>query len=226
MRVLDLHSWDVSTSEAGDLQRDLATRVVRSRCLHSTPRYIAGTDMSVDRIRGTARAAAVVIEYPSLELVEVRTAAGPLAWPYVPGFLSFREAPLVLDALSMLLIEPDIVMVDGQGIAHPRRLGLASHVGLFIDVPTIGCAKSLLCGEYGALGHDRGESAYLVHNEEVIGAAVRTRSCVRPVIVSIGHRFNLAGAVEWVLHCCGRYRLPEPTRLAHLAAGGRIATSR
>ena len=151
MRVLDLHSWDVSTSEAGNVQRDLATRVVRSRCLYSSPRYIAGTDLSVDRIHRTARAAAVVVEYPSLQPVEVRTVEGELTWPYVPGFLSFREAPLVLAALALLRTEPDIVMIDGQGIAHPRHLGLASHVGLFIDAPTIGCAKSLLCGEYGSL---------------------------------------------------------------------------
>jgi deoxyribonuclease V len=167
----------------------------------------------------------VVIEFPSLRLVEIRTVEGPLTWPYVPGFLSFREAPLVLDALSMLRTEPDMVMVDGQGIAHPRRLGLASHVGLFIDVPTIGCAKSLLCGEYGELGQEKGQSAELVHRDEVIGAVVRTRSGVKPVFVSVGHKFNLAGAVEWVLHCCFGYRLPEPTRLAHLAAGGRIPTS-
>ena len=225
MRLLDLHSWGVGTSGAGDLQRDLATKVVRSRCILSVPRYIAGTDMSVDRIHGRARAAAVVVEYPSLELVEVRTAEGPLTWPYVPGFLSFREAPLVLECLSLLQTEPDMVLVDGQGIAHPRRLGLASHLGLFIDVPTIGCAKSLLCGEHTALGHDRGQTAEITHSGEVIGAAVRTRSDVKPVFVSIGHRFDLAGAVEWVLHCCGRYRLPEPTRLAHLAAGGKIAAS-
>jgi len=225
MRVLDLHSWDVTTSEAGDLQRDLATRVVRSRCLCSAPRLIAGTDMSVDRIRGRALAAAVVVEYPSLELVEVRTAEGPLTWPYVPGLLSFREAPLVLEALSRLRSEPDFVMLDGQGIAHPRRLGLASHVGLFVDTPTIGCAKSVLCGEYEEPGTEKGNSTDLVHNGEVIGAAVRTRAGVKPVFVSIGHRFNLASAVEWVLHSCGRYRLPEPTRLAHLAAGGRIAAS-
>lgn len=179
--------------------------------------------MSVDRIRGWARAAVVVVEYPSLEPVEVKTVEGPLAWPYVPGLLSFREAPLVLEALSLLRIDPDLVMLDGQGIAHPRRLGLASHVGLFIDVPTIGCAKSVLCGDYSEPLYEKGACTDLVHRGEVIGAAVRTRSGVRPVFVSIGHRFNLAGAVEWVLHSCSRYRLPEPTRLAHLAAGGRIA---
>jgi deoxyribonuclease V len=179
--------------------------------------------MSVDRIRGRARAAVVVVEYPSLVPAEVRIVEGPLTWPYVPSFLSFREAPLVLEALSLLRNEPDIVMIDGQGIAHPRRLGLASHVGLFVDAPTIGCAKSLLCGEYGDLGSVKGESCHIVHKGEVVGAAVRTRSGVKPVFVSVGNKFNLAGAVEWVLHCCSGYRLPEPTRLAHLAAGGSIA---
>jgi len=225
MRALDLHRWDVSTSEARDLQRDLASKVVRSRCVHSAPRFIAGTDMSVDRVNRRARAAAVVLEFPSLTIIEVRTSEGPLSWPYVPGLLSFREAPLVLEALSMLHTEPELVLVDGQGIAHPRRFGLASHIGVFVDTPTIGCAKSLLCGEYSPVGDQQGEMSEVVHEGVVVGVALRTRTSVKPVFVSIGHKVDLAAAIEWVLHCCRGYRLPEPTRLAHQASNGMLATS-
>jgi len=195
---------------------------VRSRCLHSAPRLIAGTDMSVDRINGRARAAAVVLEFPSLSPVEVRTAEGPLLWPYVPGLLSFREAPLVLEALAMLHTEPELVLIDGQGIAHPRRFGLASHVGVLVDVPTIGCAKSLLCGDYSPVGNQQGQMSEVEHCGEVVGVALRTRTSVKPVFVSIGHKLDLAAAIEWVLHCCRGYRLPEPTRLAHKASNAML----
>ena len=222
MRVLALHSWDIGITEARSLQSDLATRVARSLCFSGNPRYIAGADLSVDRVRGRGRAAVVVLSYPELELAEVRIAEGELDWPYVPGFLSFREAPLVLAACRGLDITPDMLIVDGQGVAHPRGLGLASHLGLFLDIPTIGCAKSLLCGAHGVLDEVRGVSADVVYGGEVVAAALRTRDGVRPVYVSVGHKVDLASAVEWVLHCSVGYRLPEPTRLAHLAAGGRL----
>jgi len=220
MRVLKLHEWDVSTTEARQLQRDLAASVVRSRCLFHSPRYVAGVDVSVDRIRGWGRAAVVVLSFPSLTVVEVQTADGPVTWPYVPGLLSFREMPLVLSAFTHVETVPDIVFVDGHGIAHPRRLGLASHLGLFLELPTVGCAKSLLCGTHEPPALERGATAPLVDAGEVVGAALRTRSGVKPVYVSIGHRCGFADAVESVLQCTGRYRLPEPTRRAHLAAGG------
>ena len=222
MDVLRLHEWDISTAEARRIQRDLAATVVRSRCLLHPPRYVAGVDVSVDRLRGLGRAAVVVVSFPELEVVEVRTTEGPLQWPYVPGFLSFRELPLVLAACELVRIVPDIVLVDGHGIAHPRRLGIASHLGLFLDIPTVGCAKSLLCGVHGQLGAERGVVADIVDAGEVVGAAVRTRIGVKPVYASVGHKCGFADAVESVLHCTGRFRLPEPTRLAHLAAGGRL----
>jgi len=222
MRVLNLHSWEISTTEAGALQRDLATRVVRSRCFSVQPRHVVGVDVSVDRVHGTARAAVVVLSYPALLPVEVQTVEGGLEWPYVPGFLSFREAPLILSACRELTVVPDLLLVDGQGIAHPRGLGLASHLGLFLDLPSVGCAKSLLCGTHEVLDATRGSFAELVYKSETVGAAVRTRTGVKPVYVSIGHKIDLATAVEWVLHCSGKYRLPEPTRLAHIAAGGRV----
>ncbi len=162
----------------------------------------------------------VILSFPQLELVEVKTAEGELTWPYVPGFLSFREMPLLLAACDLIRTAPDLVLVDGHGIAHPRRLGIASHLGLFLDIPTVGCAKSLLCGTHDALGVERGDTARIVHKGEVVGAAVRTRRNVKPMYVSVGHKCGFADAVESVLHCTGGYRLPEPTRLAHLAAGG------
>ena len=222
MRVLKLHEWNISTTEAGRLQRDLAPLVVRSRCLFDPPRYVAGVDVGVDRVRGFGRAAVVVLSFPQLEVVEVQTLEGPLHWPYVPGLLSFRELPLVLSACELVRTTPDIVFVDGHGTAHPRRLGLASHLGLVLDVTTVGCAKSLLCGAHGPLGSRRGAVADIVDAGETVGVAVRTRANVKPVYVSIGNKCGFADAVESVLHCTSRYRLPEPTRLAHLAAGGKL----
>ncbi len=221
MRVLKLHEWDVGTAQAAVLQRDLALQVVRSRCLFSEPRLVAGCDLAVDRIRARGQAAVVVLAVPSMELVEMRLAEGPLTWPYVPGYLSFRECPLVLEAFSRVDAVPDVVLVDGQGIAHPRRFGLASHLGLCLDLPTVGCAKSLLCGSCEPPGAEPGACAEVRDGDEVVAMALRTRAGSTPVFVSIGHKTDLAGAVEWVLHCTDRHRLPEPTRLAHLAAGGR-----
>ena len=170
-----------------------------------------------------ARGAVVVLRLPELTLVESTVAEERVEFPYVPGFLSFREAPLLLAAWERLSLTPDLVVVDAQGIAHPRRLGLASHLGLFLDVPTIGCAKSRLCGRHGDPGEDPGSSAPLMDNGEVIGAALRTKRGTKPVYVSIGHKVDLEAALHWVMACCHGYRLPEPTRLAHLAAAGRLA---
>jgi deoxyribonuclease V len=164
----------------------------------------------------------VVLSYPELELVESRIVEREVAFPYVPGLLSFREAPIILAACEKLVNSPDLILVDGQGLAHPRRLGLASHLGLLWDRPTIGCAKSRLCGEHGPIGAGRGEHTELVDGEEVIGAVLRTRMNVKPLYISIGHKINLEAAMQWVLNCGGGYRLPEPTRLAHQVAGGKI----
>ncbi|HUT68422.1 MAG TPA: deoxyribonuclease V, partial [Dehalococcoidales bacterium] len=166
----------------------------------------------------------VVLSYPEFELVETRIVTDRIEFPYVPGLLSFREAPLILAACEELTVTPDLLMVDGQGIAHPRRMGLASHLGLFLDIPTIGCAKSRLCGSHEEPGNEAGSYAELLDNGEVIGAAVRTRTGVKPVYVSIGHKVDLSTAIRRVLECCRGYRLPEPTRLAHQAAGGNLKT--
>ncbi len=179
-------------------------------------------DISPPDGQGVVRAAAVVMSLPELKVVEVKSAHGKLGFPYVPGLLSFREAPLVLAALERLSITPDFLMADGQGLAHPRRFGLACHLGLLTGLPAIGCAKSLLKGRHGPLAQERGSWAPLEDKGEVVGAALRTRQGVTPVYVSIGHKVDLPSALRWVLACCDRFRLPEPTRLAHHAAAGRM----
>ena len=203
------------------LQVSLAKKVVDGD-ESLNPSLIAGVDISSPGSRGIARGAVVVLNYPGLDLVEVKTVEREVTFPYIPGLLSFREAPLILAACEELSNVPGLVVVDGQGIAHPRRLGLASHLGLFLDVPTIGCAKSLLCGGHKPVAASAGSYAELVDQGEVVGAAVRTRERVAPVYVSLGHKISLAAAMKWVLDCCRGYRLPEPVRLAHLAAGGNL----
>jgi deoxyribonuclease V len=172
------------------------------------------------------RGAVVVLSYPELEIVEVQTVEDSIDFPYVPGLLTFREAPLTLAVCEKLTVTPDLILVDGQGIAHPRRLGLASHLGLFLDIPTVGCAKSRLCGSHSEPGDEPGSYAELLDNKEVIGAVLRTKSKVKPIYVSIGHKVDLEMAIYWTLQCCRGYRLPEPTRLAHLAAGGNLNRQR
>ncbi len=212
-----MHSWQVSPTQALDIQRSLAAQVSRSSQV-ATPHFIAGVDISVAKAPGIATGAVVVLKYPELSLVETKIAQGRLDFPYVPGLLSFRESPLTLAACEKLTVIPDLILVDGQGIAHPRRLGLASHLGLFLNRPTIGCAKSLLCGQHEEPSIEPGSYAEVVDRGETIGVALRTRLGVKPVYVSIGHKVDLDTAIYWVMECCHGYRLPEPTRLAHLAA--------
>jgi deoxyribonuclease V len=223
MEINRLHEWQMDLKQASELQLSLAGRVVTTN-EGIAPHLIAGVDISCGNSQRLAVAAIVVLSYPELELVEVKTAEGRLRLPYVAGFLSFRECPLILDACEKLRNTPDLILVDGQGIAHPRRLGLASHLGLFLDIATIGCAKSILCGKHDRLGDSAGSHAELLDNGELIGAALRTRAGVKPIYVSVGHKIDLASALDWVMRCCRGYRLPEPTRLAHSAAGGKLAS--
>jgi deoxyribonuclease V len=215
-----LHTWGLSPAEAERLQLELAGLVCRENRLTS-PRYIAGADISAPDSRGIAKAAVVVLNYPELDLVEVRLAEGRLNFPYVPGLLSFRESPLVLAAWQDLSISPDLLFVDGQGIAHPRRFGIASHLGLLFDIPTIGCAKSRLCGQHGDVPAESGSYVELLDRGEIVGAAVRTKTNAAPVYVSIGHKVDLNSAIDWTIKCCRNHRLPEPSRIAHLAASGK-----
>lgn len=219
VRIKSLHGWQVSSAQALEIQLRLASQVCRINEV-SSPRFIAGVDISVDRAKGVARGAVVVLNYPELRLVATEVVNGEVDFPYVPGLLSFREAPLTLAACERLSVTPDLIMVDGQGIAHPRRFGIASHLGLFLDTPTIGCAKSRLCGSHEEPADNPGSYAEVVDRGETIGVALRTKTGANPVYVSIGHRVDLESAIYWVLGCCRGYRLPEPCRLAHLASVG------
>ena len=218
MNAQYLHDWQVSPSQAVVIQQELAGRVSRRDELGNV-RLVAGVDISAPDSEGVARGAVVILSYPELTLVERQTADKKVEFPYVPGLLSFREAPVILAACEKLSNTPDMIMVDGQGLAHPRRLGLASHLGILWDKPTIGCAKSCLCGVHESLGDKQGEFAKLIDRGETIGAVLRTKSKIKPLYISTGHKINLEAAIHWVLDCCRGYRLPEPTRLAHLAAG-------
>jgi len=221
VKVERLHSWQVSTAQALDLQRRLAGQVSRNGEV-TAPRFIAGVDISAGKAQEMATAAVVVLNYPELRLVETKVAQGRLDFPYIPGLLSFRESPLTLAACQQLTITPDLILVDGQGIAHPRRFGLASHLGLFLNTPTIGCAKSRLCGQHEEPGVEPGSYTEVIDRDETIGVALRTKLGAKPIYVSVGHKVDLETAIHWVIKCFCGYRLPEPTRLAHLAAGGNL----
>ena len=215
MKVARLHRWDLDYREAVALQERLAKEVVEGPPLENA-RIAAAADVSGGRKGEWIAAAVVVMDLETLEVLEVRRVARRATWPYVPGCLSFREAPAMLAAFRQVRRTPDVLLCDGQGRAHPRRFGLASHVGLALGVPTIGCAKSLLVGEpAGPLGPQRGSRTPLMDAGEQIGAVLRTRTGVKPVYVSVGHRIDLASAERWVLAAAVRYRLPEPSRLAH-----------
>ncbi|GEK74590.1 MULTISPECIES: deoxyribonuclease V [Halomonas] len=229
MPSVPLHDWNLSPAEAIALQKRLAGRVEREDRL-DTVRRIAGVDIGFEQGGEITRAAVVVLAWPStgggvFEVVEQAVHREPTRMPYVPGLLSFREVPAALAAFDKLATRPQLVMVDGQGIAHPRRLGVASHLGLWLDLPTIGVAKTRLCGRHGEPGAERGDWAPLVDTgsdgEETIGAVLRSRQGVKPVFVSPGHRLSLATALEWTLACLGRTKLPEPTRLADRLASRR-----
>lgn len=215
------HSWPSTLAQARAIQEALRGRVVRQDRLAEV-KAVAGIDVGFERGGAVARAAVVVLGFPGLEPRAQAVARRPVDFPYVPGFLSFRELPAVLAALARLRVRPDLLLCDGQGLAHPRRFGLACHLGVLTDTPSIGVAKSRLIGEpRGRLGQARGSWVPLVDNEEVIGAVLRTRAGIKPVYVSIGHRISLETAIAYVLRCTPRYRLPETTRLAHrLASGG------
>ena len=210
-----LAGWPATVAEARLVQEQLRPRVITSGTI-AAPRRIAGIDAHYAPARGLAWAAVAVLDGASLELVESAMAAVPLNFPYVPGYLSFRETPAALAALALLREPPDLLMVDGQGYAHPRRMGIASHIGLLADIPTVGVAKSRLVGTHDEPALARGSAAPLHHQGERIGTVLRSRDGVRPLYVSVGHRLDLASAVSLVLATLRRHRLPEPTRLADI----------
>lgn len=213
-RYEQLHEWVMTPREAVELQKSLRERV-RLKPLTKKIKTVAGADISFNKFEPTVYAGIVVLRLPTLEVVEEVGVVSETKFPYVPGLLSFRESPSVLEAWAKLKTEPDAVMFDGQGIAHPRRVGIASHVGLLINRPTLGCAKSVLVGKYEEPGMERGSWTELVDKGEVVGAALRTKTKVHPIYVSPGHLIDLEGAIEITLQCDGGYRQPEPTRRAH-----------
>ncbi|HID22476.1 MAG TPA: deoxyribonuclease V [Planctomycetaceae bacterium] len=218
MRVRRLHKWNLRPEDAAAVQSRLARHVV----LKGAPRTvqtIGGADVAYDEERNLLFAGIVVLERRSLERVERSGAVRRCRFPYVPGLLSFRECPALLAAAAKIRCEPDVLMVDSQGVAHPRRFGLASHLGLLLDCPTIGCAKSWLIGQYDEPGSAQGGWSPLWHGGRQVGAVVRTRERVKPVFVSPGHRMTVRRAVRLVLETTRGYRLPEPVRQAHLFVG-------
>jgi deoxyribonuclease V len=214
MKTLKLHKWDLTYGEARELQRRLASRVRFTR-IQREPRIVAGLDCAFSKDERTIFAVAVVISLPDFEVIETAAAVRKVEFPYIPGLLSFREAPACIAAIEKLKATPDVFIIDGQGFAHPRRFGIASHIGILVNKPTVGCAKSRLTGDFDEPGRRKVSFSPLTDGDEIIGAVLRTRTDVKPVFVSVGHKCTLRDAIRIVLKCTTRYRLPEPSRLAH-----------
>jgi deoxyribonuclease V len=215
MSPRSLHAWQVTPSEAIEIQQRLRS-LVRIQPLRGEVHTIGGADISFNKFSEIVYAGIVVLSFPDLRLLETSGARTTTQFPYVPGLLSFREMPAVLQAWDQLHIKPDILMLDGQGLAHPRRFGIACHAGVLLELPTIGCAKSILVGRHEALGTEAGNHAPLIHRGEQVGAALRTKRDVTPVYVSVGHLIDLPTAMAVTRRATGKYRQPEPTRQAHL----------
>jgi len=219
MPPLPHHPWDLSPAAARQLQQRLATHVIRHDDF-PPPQRVAGVDVGFEDGGRTTRAAVAVLSFPELQLIEGVIARRPTSFPYIPGLLSFREIPAVLQAFDRLTHRPDLLLCDGQGIAHPRRLGIASHLGLLLDLPSIGVAKKRLLGSHAALPETKGSWVELRDGEEIIGVVLRSRTGVKPLYISGGHRVGTDSARRLTLACITRYRLPETTRWAHRLASG------
>jgi len=215
VEIKNLHSWDVTYEEAVAQQKQLAGRLELNNAAIDTLRYVAGGDISFERKGSRAISGFVIYDTKKHIVLEKVSANAPLNFPYIPGLLSFREIPPLLEAWKKLTIIPDVVLLDGHGLAHPRRFGLASHFGLWVDLPTIGCAKNLLVGEFEEPGAEKGSKMPIMEKGEQIGMAVRTRTAVKPVFVSQGHMTSLSQATELVLKAAPVYKIPEPIRRAH-----------
>lgn len=214
MKLSQLHPWDVPPKEAIAIQNELRNRITLHDDLGAI-KYVAGIDVGFENSGRTTRAAVVLLEYPSLELVEVSVKQCRTVFPYIPGLLSFRELPAVIKAMEKLAYHPDLLLCDGQGRAHPRRFGIACHLGLLADIPSVGVGKTRLCGTHDPVAEERGAWRPLLDKGEIIGAVVRTRTGVKPVYISAGHRISLHTAIDYVLNCTTRFKLPETIRQAH-----------
>jgi deoxyribonuclease V len=221
ININQLHSWSLTTQEAKEVQQNLRNQVITVDQFAEPIRHVAGVDMGFTEDGKISRAAVAIFSFPDLQLVETSIAYRPTEFPYIPGFLSFREIPALLDALQKIKTIPDMILCDGQGMAHPRRFGIACHLGLIVDIPTIGVAKSWFIGKHAALANTKGSWQPLIDKDETIGAVLRTRSNVKPVYVSSGHRVSLATAIDYTLRCTTKYRLPETTRIADKLASSR-----
>jgi deoxyribonuclease V len=217
MKIHHLHDWDVTPQEAIEIQLKLADQLIDQPLLLENIHTVAGVDVSVKDNISTA--AVVVMSFPALEILEIQTAAIPTPFPYIPGLLTFREGPALEIAFGKLATTPDVFIFDGMGRIHPRRIGIAAHLGLWLDRPTIGCGKTHFIGDYVMPADEKGSYSALSNRFEIIGAVLRTRSGVKPVYVSPGHRCDIDSSIEIVLHCTTHYRLPEPIRAAHKSAG-------
>jgi deoxyribonuclease V len=218
MHIQHLHDWKLSSQDAIQLQKDLAARLIDDQALDMMAvRRVAGVDVSVKK--GVSQAAVVVASFPDLMHIETVTAQMPTQYPYIPGLLTFREGPVLEAAFKQLQHEPDVFIFDGMGQIHPRRMGIAAHMGLWLERPTIGCGKTHFVGEYDAPATEKGAYSDLTYKGQRLGVVLRTRKNVKPVYVSVGHRAELRSAVQFVLACTPKYRLPEPIRMAHNAAG-------
>ncbi len=216
MEINQLHPWQVSTREAARIQADLREKVLlQSESNFESIQTIAAADVSSHKSENILYAAVVIMQFSPLKFINCYWEIAPARFPYVPGYLSFREAPIIVEIFKKISHPPDVLLCDGQGIAHPRGLGLASHLGLFLDLPTIGCAKSVLVGNYEEPGPSRGDQSPLIYQGRQVGVALRTRSHVKPVFISCGHKIGLSEAIRIILHVSPRYRIPEPLRIAH-----------
>jgi deoxyribonuclease V len=217
MKIRYLHSFDVTYQDAQAIQESLRTKLVLSDIPDPPIKIIAGADISYARHTDLFFAAAILFSYPGMEIIEEVYATEKATFPYIPGLLTFREGPALLAAFAKLSRVPDLVIFDGQGVAHPRGIGLASHMGLFLNIPTIGCAKTRLVGSHGEVGEEAGNHVPLIYDNRIVGAVLRTKSRIKPVFVSLGHGISLQKAVDVTISCCRGYRIPEPVRRAHLA---------
>lgn len=218
MRIHHFHSWDVTPAQAIQIQAQLQTKVIPFGCI-PCPKLVAGADAAFDLEARRVFAAVIIFTFPNLSPIETAVHEERLSYPYIPGLLSFREAPALLAAFSKIRHDPDLIFIDGHGLSHPRSAGIACHVGVCLDKAVIGCAKSVLVGRFREPGLARGAESPLCDTEgRVIGAVVRTRHHVKPVFISIGHRIDLSDAVNWSLACGKGVRIPEPTRQADLLA--------
>lgn len=213
MKYLNLHSWKVSPQEAIKIQKDLKSNVSLKRSFSKIDK-IAGANVSYYQNRMIA--GVIIFEFPNLKIIERQSFVSSINFPYIPGLLTFREGPSLLEAFKKIKITPDVILFDGQGIAHPRRMGIATHLGLFLDRPTIGCAKSRLSGKHTSVGEEKGDYALLKEGEEILGAVLRTRRKVKPIFVSPGHKIDLFNSIEIILKCIVKYRLPVPVREVHI----------